>query len=77
MPVFEYRCKKCGSTYDVFHRGREITEDVVCPSCNSREHTKLISAPSLSFGTSASSRNSDSPSCNADGECCGGSCRLD
>ncbi len=77
MPVFEYRCKSCGATYDVYHRSREIIEDVVCPSCSSPEHTKLFSAPSLSLGTSAAGARSEGPSCDEGGGCCGGSCQLD
>jgi putative FmdB family regulatory protein len=51
MPVYEYRCRRCANTYDVFHRHREIPEDVICPVCGAPEHTKLISAPGLAIKT--------------------------
>ena len=71
MPIYDYRCNACGATYDVFHKVREIREDIVCPSCGSPEHTRLISAPSVSLG----GREAEMPSC-ADGSCCNGSCSL-
>ena len=71
MPIYDYRCDECGATYDVLHKVREIQDDVVCPSCGSAKHTRLISAPSVSMG----GRQNDAPPC-ADGSCCGGSCSL-
>jgi putative FmdB family regulatory protein len=68
MPVYEYTCLRCGAPYDVFHKGREIVEDVVCPSCGSAEHKKLMSVPGLAV--TASGSISGSPG----GNCCGGTC---
>ena len=31
MPIYDYRCNDDGSTYDVFHKVREIEEDIICP----------------------------------------------
>ncbi|RPI04451.1 MAG: zinc ribbon domain-containing protein [Ignavibacteriae bacterium] len=76
MPVYDYRCEECHSTYDVFHKGREIQEDVVCPSCGSTNHKKLMSVPVVSMGSgSLSSKKSNASSCDS-GSCCGGSCGL-
>jgi putative FmdB family regulatory protein len=47
MPVFDYRCKKCNTNYDILHKGKEIIEDIQCPACGSQLHVKLISAPSI------------------------------
>lgn len=73
MPIYDYRCDDCGSTYDIFHKVREVEEDVVCPSCNSAKHTRLISAPSFSMQGSASKSVSDAP---APSCCAGGACGL-
>jgi len=70
MPIYDYKCDACGTTYDVFHKVREVPEDIVCPSCGSQEHTRLISAPAFSLG-----EKSQPPSCE-DGNCCGGTCGL-
>ncbi|MBW7889037.1 MAG: zinc ribbon domain-containing protein [Bacteroidetes bacterium] len=77
MPVYEYKCKKCSTQYDVFHKGKEIEEDIVCPNCESREHTRLISVTAVSMGSSSSysSESYSSDSCGS-GSCCGGSCGV-
>jgi putative FmdB family regulatory protein len=76
MPIYDYRCDECGKTYDVFHKVREVEEDIVCPSCASRKRTRLISAPAVQMGSSTgSSPARDVPPC-GDGSCCGGSCGL-
>ncbi len=73
MPIYDYQCSDCGKTYDVFHKVREVEDDIICPECNSRKHIRLISAPSFSMkGTAAPD---PAPSC-ADGSCCGGSCGV-
>jgi len=70
MPIYDYRCDECGKVYDVFHKVKEVVEDVVCPHCASTKHTRLLSAPSISMGSTP-----DAPSCPNAG-CCGGSCGL-
>ena len=42
MPIYDYKCNTCNKTYDVFHKGREVLDDVICPSCESKEHARLI-----------------------------------
>jgi putative FmdB family regulatory protein len=75
MPIFDYRCNECGAQYDVLHKGKEITEDIRCPSCGSHHYTKLMSLPSIIIhGTSAS--HCDTHSCGLDTSCCGGVCGL-
>ncbi|MBX2991056.1 MAG: zinc ribbon domain-containing protein [Bacteroidetes bacterium] len=78
MPIYDYRCKECSTTYDVFHKVREIEEDVVCPACGSTGHIRLLSAPNVSTGSSTGGFNySDAPSCETPGGCCGGgSCGI-
>lgn len=79
MPTYDYRCDSCGSTYDVFHKVREVPEDVLCPSCGSPEHTRLLSAPNVSTRIKAGPLSSAAPaSCSTEfGGCCGGgSCGL-
>lgn len=70
MPIYDYRCEECGKVYDVFHKVKEVDEDIVCPDCDSRKHTRLLSAPSISMGAKQSV-----PPC-ADGGCCPGSCGM-
>jgi putative FmdB family regulatory protein len=70
MPIYDYRCEECGNVYDVFHKVKEVEEDIICPECESAKHTRLLSAPSISTGSKQAV-----PPC-ADGGCCPGSCGL-
>ncbi len=76
MPIFEYKCATCESTYDIYHKVREVVEDVECPSCGSKHHKRLMSAPQVSMGTSSGSGYAPAPSCESGGGCCGGSCGV-
>ena len=71
MPIYDYKCNECGKTYDIFHKVREVAEDVVCPRCGSVKHTRLLSAPSFNMGSQP-----DAPPCATGGCCSGGSCGL-
>jgi putative FmdB family regulatory protein len=75
MPIYDYRCDECGKTYDVYHKVREVEDDVICPSCESKKHTRLLSAPNVSMGGSSASSADFAPSC-PNGGCCGGSCDM-
>jgi putative FmdB family regulatory protein len=46
MPIYEYRCEKCGHE---FEREQRITEPAVkrCPSCKSQKAKRLISNTSF------------------------------
>lgn len=76
MPTYEYRCDECSSQYEVFHKVREVESDVVCPSCGSPSHHRLMSLTGMSMNSYASASTSSynsADSCSS-GSCCGGSC---
>ncbi len=75
MPIFDYRCSDCGKVYDVFHKGKEIAEDISCPMCGSAKYSKLMSAPMVSIGSSGRSDSASGDSCETGG-CCGGACGI-
>jgi putative FmdB family regulatory protein len=75
MPIFDYRCTECKTHYDVLHKGKEIIEDIQCPTCGSVHYTKLISLPSI-VTHGKSSAGCDSHTCEMDKSCCGGACGL-
>ncbi|QTA92679.1 FmdB family zinc ribbon protein [Desulfonema magnum] len=41
MPIYEYHCDKCNHNFECLVLGSDQPE---CPSCNSKEVNKLISA---------------------------------
>lgn len=79
MPVFEYKCAKCETKFEVFHKSTVNQEEVACPKCGSKEITKLFSTFAASVGTSHSHGDScASGSCPAQsfGGCPNGMCGL-
>jgi putative FmdB family regulatory protein len=76
MPIYDYCCSDCKTTFDVFHKGREMEEDILCPSCGSGHYKKLMSVPVVSMTPVSKGRDySSGSSCETSG-CCGGSCGL-
>jgi putative FmdB family regulatory protein len=73
MPLFEYKCRECGHTFEAF-----VTADrpAGCPSCESANLDKLLSSPGM---VGAASGRSQTPSsefggCGAGGDAC--ACRA-
>jgi len=77
MPIYDYKCSDCEKVYDIFHKVREVVEDVICPACGSSGHIRLISVPAAMPGkrSGPGSRGEDLPPC-GDSGCCGGTCSL-
>jgi putative FmdB family regulatory protein len=48
MPVFEYRCRRCGEEFELFLLG--ASERPRCPACGSEDLQKKVSVPSCSTG---------------------------
>lgn len=79
MPVFEYKCRDCGTVYDVLHKSNTNKEDVVCPKCSSKKQDKLISSFSSSIKSSSGSGGCEGGSCGLPsygGGCSNGMCGL-
>jgi putative FmdB family regulatory protein len=75
MPIYDYRCNECKTLYDVFHKGKEIVEDIHCPLCGSVQYKKLMSLPTIvTHGKTA--EQCDSNECGLDKSCCGTACGL-
>lgn len=64
MPVFEYRCSECQSTFEALVRR---DDGVACPECGSQRLDKLISAPTFLSG--ATTRPAGRTCCGLEGRC--------
>jgi putative FmdB family regulatory protein len=55
MPIYEYRCAKCGNDFDRFFTShKKMTETkIACPNCASKRVKRLISAPRMKSGDGA------------------------
>ena len=56
MPIFEFLCSECGSSFEELVRSASATGEVVCPECGSEQVVKQIStfASRISSGSSPS-----------------------
>ncbi|MBD3276477.1 MAG: zinc ribbon domain-containing protein [Candidatus Marinimicrobia bacterium] len=53
MPMYEYRCRNCGNTFDELVSSTAISDsDIECPGCGKYESEKLMSAFASSGGSS-------------------------
>lgn len=47
MPIFEFRCEKCGNTTEVLWRNDSKQSELRCAACDHYQLTKVISRPSV------------------------------
>ncbi len=44
MPIYEYRCAKCGKAFEDLIRNKADEEALRCPSCGAKDVVKQMSA---------------------------------
>jgi putative FmdB family regulatory protein len=44
MPIFDYRCRSCGHTFEALVRGKE---QPACTACQATDAEKLLSLPAV------------------------------
>ncbi len=71
MPVYAYKCSDCNTKFDVYHKTIEQENVVKCPTCNSENNKRLISA--ANFGGFSTVKSSDAPAMTS---CTSGMCGL-
>ncbi len=76
MPTYAYKCESCETKYEVFFKVKEEQEQIVCPSCNSAVHKKLMSATNIGGFSSRSDSMPTMPPCANGGGCSPGMCNL-
>ncbi|HEY2705043.1 MAG TPA: zinc ribbon domain-containing protein [Candidatus Dormibacteraeota bacterium] len=54
MPLYEYRCQSCLSTFELLRPMADRQLAAVCPSCEGRTTMPLISQVALHAGAAAS-----------------------
>lgn len=43
MPIYEYRCRKCGKVFETIQKVDEGGENLKCPSCGKKGPEKVMS----------------------------------
>jgi putative FmdB family regulatory protein len=73
MPRYEYRCRACGSTFEVTRPMSESSAPCACPAGHD-DTVKLLSA--VAIGGMSTSAGPDAPGrfAGTGGGCCGGAC---
>jgi len=51
MPIYEYRCRKCGMLFEMVQKVDEGGESLNCPSCGEGKPEKVISSFSSTKGS--------------------------
>ena len=59
MPIYEYKCEKCGHVFESLQSINASSENVVCTECGSSNVTKLFSA----FASSGGEKHSTTSGC--------------
>ncbi|WNV90116.1 zinc ribbon domain-containing protein [Umezawaea sp. Da 62-37] len=67
MPTYEFRCKSCGSTFDVNRSMAESSDPAMCPDGHT-DTVKLLSVLGLAGNAAAPAGGGGG------GGCCGGGC---
>lgn len=55
MPIYEYRCRKCGMIFEKIQRIGEGGEYLICPHCGAKNPDKILSTFSTKGEDSRSS----------------------
>lgn len=62
MPIYEFRCNRCGHQFEELVGWRDVEEGKVqCPNCGSREVERRLSLFAVPSTTSRSSGSSCAP----------------
>jgi putative FmdB family regulatory protein len=75
MPIYEYRCSRCGSVQEVITGVSASDDDLACGACGGVELTKIPSVtnvpvyPSPRKGKTCCGRDEK---CSSGSSCCGG-----
>jgi putative FmdB family regulatory protein len=63
MPIYEFKCRKCGQTFEVLFWNSDQKTAAACPGCKSTQTRRLMSAFSGKVGNTSSGGSCGS--CNA------------
>jgi len=72
MPIYEYHCEDCDSSFEAFVQAGH--HEIQCPSCNSVKISREMSVFASRGGISAAKPHGEAAMMRGAGGCCGGSC---
>lgn len=71
MPIYEFRCLKCGELFEKFFKGFDEETEIKCPKCQSETFERVISRAShiMTSGKGGKKPTIASKSCSSGNEC--------
>jgi putative FmdB family regulatory protein len=57
MPIYEYKCQQCGSSFEQIRSIAERDKDLLCPKCHSTRVERQLSV--FSYGTYSGTLSGD------------------
>ncbi len=64
MPIYEYKCIKCGNKFEILQKMNESDKNINCPECGAAKPEKLFSTFSSSSDKGSSCDTGTCPTCN-------------
>ncbi|HEX6568786.1 MAG TPA: zinc ribbon domain-containing protein [Acidimicrobiales bacterium] len=71
MPLYDFRCRTCGDTFEVRRSMADAAAPATCPAGHA-DTVKLM--PLVAVGGKAGPAPAPAPATGAGGGCCGGAC---
>jgi len=53
MPIYEFKCSKCGEFFEVIVMGSNDNDIVTCPKCRSDEYERVVSKTNFAMASSS------------------------
>lgn len=53
MPIYEFKCLKCGEFIELLIMSNDDTDEMKCPKCDAQEFERVMSSTSFSMGSDA------------------------
>lgn len=78
MPIYEYKCEKCGAVTERLQKSMQDEEKSTCSQCGSSKTSRILSMPFVSVKSSSSSQGAtccgrdtrcETPPCASDNVC--------
>jgi putative FmdB family regulatory protein len=70
MPIFEFKCLKCGEFFEFLIMQKSETVELRCPHCGAEDFERILSSTSYAMGNSGESQKTKTET----RRCSGGSC---
>ncbi|MCD6320328.1 MAG: zinc ribbon domain-containing protein [Candidatus Desulfofervidaceae bacterium] len=67
MPIYEFRCLRCGHVFELFRVRSEEEVEMKCPECGGKELERVMSRVSISTSSGSTPRSTIR-------SCAGGTC---